>query len=54
MSVLAIFKEMDADVNLYALVFGESIFNDAVAIVMFQIVMQSGDQTFGEELVNGA
>jgi NhaP-type Na+/H+ or K+/H+ antiporter len=52
-SVLAIFKEMDADVNLYALVFGESIFNDAVAIVMFEIVTKSGDASLGEELRNG-
>jgi NhaP-type Na+/H+ or K+/H+ antiporter len=34
-SVLAIFKEMNADDDLYAIVFGESIFNDAVAIVMY-------------------
>ena len=34
-SVLATFKEMDADENLFSLVFGESIFNDAVAIVMY-------------------
>jgi NhaP-type Na+/H+ or K+/H+ antiporter len=26
---------MDADENLFSLVFGESIFNDAVAIVMY-------------------
>ena len=37
-AVLAIFKEMDADVNLYAMIFGESIFNDAIAIVMFDTV----------------
>lgn len=42
-SVLAIFKEMDADVNLYSIIFGESIFNDAVAIVMYEIVMRIGD-----------
>lgn len=56
MSVLAIFKEMDADVNLHAIIFGESIFNDAVAIVMYEIVMMSGkgDQTsFGLELLIG-
>lgn len=41
-SVLAIFKEMDADVNLYAIVFGESIFNDAISIVMYETVMQTG------------
>jgi NhaP-type Na+/H+ or K+/H+ antiporter len=34
-AVLAIFKEMDADVTLYSLIFGESIFNDAIAIVMY-------------------
>ena len=34
-AVLAIFKEMDADEDLYAVVFGESIFNDAIGIVMF-------------------
>ena len=37
-SVLAIFKEMDADANLYSIVFGESIFNDAVSIVMYETV----------------
>ncbi len=47
-SVLAIFKEMDADHNLYSIIFGESIFNDAVAIVMYQIVMMSEEsETFG-------
>lgn len=42
-SVLAIFKEMDADVNMYSLVFGESIFNDAISIVMYTTVIQAGD-----------
>jgi sodium/hydrogen exchanger 8 len=41
-SVLAIFKEMDADENLYAIIFGESIFNDAIALVMYQTVMMMG------------
>ena len=44
-SVLAIFKELDADVNLFAIVFGESIFNDAIAIVMYETVMMSGEGT---------
>lgn len=48
-SVLAIFKEMNADVNLFAIIFGESIFNDAVAIVMYQTVMLAG--TAGESTV---
>ena len=38
-SVLSIFKELDADMNLYTIVFGESIFNDAVAIVMYTTVL---------------
>lgn len=29
-SVLAIFKEFNTDINLYTLVFGESIFNDVI------------------------
>jgi NhaP-type Na+/H+ or K+/H+ antiporter len=29
-TVLAIFKEINTDMNLYTLVFGESIFNDAI------------------------
>lgn len=34
LAVLAIFQELGVDVNLYALVFGESILNDAVSIVL--------------------
>lgn len=51
-SVLAIFGEMGADANLYSIVFGESIFNDAVAIVVYETVMHSGsgDRSFGEEI----
>jgi sodium/hydrogen exchanger 8 len=41
-AVLAIFKEMDADENLYAIVFGESIFNDAIGIVMYETVKNMG------------
>jgi sodium/hydrogen exchanger 8 len=53
-SVLAIFKEMDADHDLYAIIFGESIFNDAIAIVMYNIVMQSGTgESFGDEMLGG-
>lgn len=52
-SVLAIFKEMDADVNLYAIVFGESIFNDAIGIVMYETVLKMGklERTLSEELL---
>ena len=47
------FKEMDADVNLYAIVFGESIFNDAIGIVMYETVLKmgSGDKTVSEEIM---
>ena len=53
MSVLAIFKELDADVNLYAIVFGESVFNDAIGIVMYETVKNLGtdpDKTMSQEL----
>lgn len=33
-TVLAIFNDLHVDVNLYAMVFGESILNDAIAIVL--------------------
>lgn len=33
-TVLAIFNDLHVDVNLYAIVFGESVLNDAVAIVL--------------------
>lgn len=35
-TVLAIFQELGTDVNLYALVFGESVLNDAVAISLYR------------------
>ena len=33
---------MDADENLYSIVFGESIFNDAIGLVMFETVLNMG------------
>lgn len=56
-AVLAIFKEMDADINLYSIVFGESIFNDAIGIVMYETVKELGlekDKSFVEELIGAA
>lgn len=44
-AVLAIFKEMEADVTLYTLIFGESIFNDAIAIVMYNTVTKADIDT---------
>ncbi|KAL1492703.1 hypothetical protein ABEB36_010919 [Hypothenemus hampei] len=34
LTILAIFNDLNVNVNLYALVFGESVLNDAVAIVL--------------------
>mmetsp|Transcript_41925 Transcript_41925/g.56983 ORF Transcript_41925/g.56983 Transcript_41925/m.56983 type:complete len:212 (+) Transcript_41925:406-1041(+) len=42
-SVLAIFKELDADPNIYMIVFGESIFNDAISIVMYKTVINASE-----------
>ena len=38
---------MDADLTLYTLIFGESIFNDAIAIVMYDTVTKSSDENRG-------
>jgi NhaP-type Na+/H+ or K+/H+ antiporter len=35
-TVLAVFKALRVDTNLYANVFGESVLNDAVAIVLYK------------------
>ena len=54
-AVLAIFKQMDADENLYSIVFGESIFNDAISIVMYNTVDKLGQdpsKTATEEILN--
>lgn len=37
-TVLAVFGRLHADKNLNALVFGESVMNDAVAIVLYQVI----------------
>jgi NhaP-type Na+/H+ or K+/H+ antiporter len=36
-TVLAVFGSANADRDLYALVFGESVLNDAVAIVLYHL-----------------
>ena len=38
-TVLAIFSDLNVDVNLHALVFGESVLNDAVAIVLVEVLI---------------
>lgn len=43
LTILAIFHDMHVDVNLYALVFGESVINDAVAIVLSGSIQNYGE-----------
>jgi hypothetical protein len=44
-TVLAVFGKLQADVNLNALVFGESVLNDAVAIVLYNVIYKFGVST---------
>ncbi|KAJ6800391.1 sodium/hydrogen exchanger 6-like [Iris pallida] len=50
-TVLSIFQELGTDMNLYALVFGESVLNDAMAISLYRTMSSvrsnaSGGQNF--------
>ena len=47
-SILAIFQALDADPVLNMLVFGESILNDAVAIVLTATVVESSSSDMAE------
>ncbi|VDQ01950.1 unnamed protein product [Trichobilharzia regenti] len=47
LTVLAIFSDLRVDVNLYALVFGESVLNDALAILSFRSIEQYGTLSAG-------
>ena len=38
-TVLAIFQELGVNIDLYSLVFGESVLNDAVAIVLYKTLL---------------
>lgn len=49
LTVLAIFNDLHVDVNLYAMVFGESVLNDAVAIVLSGSI-----QNYGERYQSGS
>ncbi|KAK5858798.1 hypothetical protein PBY51_002913 [Eleginops maclovinus] len=44
-TVLAIFNELKVDVDLYALLFGESVLNDAVAIVLSSVLLSLDRQS---------
>lgn len=39
-TVLAVFQSLGVNVNLFSMVFGESVLNDAVAIVLYRTLMQ--------------
>eukprot|EP00051_Salpingoeca_urceolata_P025863 m.471454 g.471454 ORF g.471454 m.471454 type:complete len:590 (+) comp20375_c4_seq1:149-1918(+) len=41
-STLAVFHDLHVDHKLYAIVFGESVLNDAIAIVMYSTISQFG------------
>ncbi|XP_034473773.1 sodium/hydrogen exchanger 6 isoform X6 [Drosophila innubila] len=43
LTILAIFNDLHVDVNLYALVLGESVLNDAVAIVLSGAIQNYGE-----------
>nr|XP_022914979.1 sodium/hydrogen exchanger 7 isoform X2 [Onthophagus taurus] len=47
LTVLAIFHDLRVDVNLYALVFGESVLNDAVSIVLSGSIQNYGERYSG-------
>lgn len=43
-AVLAVFKALNADDQLFSLVFGESIMNDAVSIVLYRTIISGTKQ----------
>ncbi|XP_065081095.1 sodium/hydrogen exchanger 7 isoform X5 [Ochlerotatus camptorhynchus] len=43
LTILAIFSDIHVDVNLYALVFGESVLNDAVSLVLSGAIQNYGE-----------
>ncbi|KAJ8684172.1 hypothetical protein QAD02_019964 [Eretmocerus hayati] len=43
LTIISIFNDLHVDVNLYALVFGESVLNDAVAIVLSGAIQNYGE-----------
>ncbi|KAJ0256666.1 Sodium/hydrogen exchanger 6 [Hirschfeldia incana] len=49
-TVLSIFQELGSDVNLYALVFGESVLNDAMAISLYRTMSLVRSQSAGQNV----
>jgi solute carrier family 9 (sodium/hydrogen exchanger), member 6/7 len=53
-TILAIFKQYKVDPHLYSVIFGESILNDAVSIVMYETLSKfHGTKFVLSSLVNG-
>ncbi|RYR63188.1 hypothetical protein Ahy_A04g020983 isoform B [Arachis hypogaea] len=50
-TVLSIFQELGTDVNLYALVFGESVLNDAMAISLYRTMSLVKTHPSGQNLL---
>ncbi|XP_062199945.1 sodium/hydrogen exchanger 6-like [Phragmites australis] len=50
-TVLSIFQELGTDTNLYALVFGESVLNDAVAISLYRTMVSMRTNSSGQNFL---
>lgn len=52
LTIISIFNDLHVDVNLYALVFGESVLNDAVAIVLSGYVYKNIKPSYKESYLS--
>eukprot|EP00124_Ichthyophonus_hoferi_P001090 Ihof_evm9s50 gene=Ihof_evmTU9s50 len=53
-ATLAIFSSLNADDTLYGLVFGESVMNDAVSILLYRVLQSFEEDSFGSHKLPGA
>jgi len=53
-ATLAIFSALDVDPTLHMLVFGESVLNDAVAVVLYRTLLNFLNETFSPSLIGMA
>ena len=49
-AVIAVFKKLDAEENFFAVVFGDSIFNDAIALVFYHTVKTMGAKEYHDDV----